>query len=117
MHPVYVCALPACVYPPVCPSVQILTPRKLFVLASKVSVFPSNAISLQEASPRYDDAKGTIHLDVSGAHALCGMGGGAEPAYGAVTGCHGLLRQLHSAGFGAVLVVVTSRGALWCQVR
>lgn len=54
-----------CVCLSLCPSVQILTPRKLFVLASKVSVFPSNAISLQEASPRYDDAKGTIHLDVS----------------------------------------------------
>lgn len=46
-------------------SPQILTPRKLFVLSSKVSVFPSNAISLQEVSPRFDDAKGTIHLDVS----------------------------------------------------
>lgn len=49
---------------------QILTPRKLFILASKVSVFPSKAISLQEVSPRYDDAKGTIHLDVSRTHAL-----------------------------------------------
>jgi hypothetical protein len=53
----------------VCVSLQILTPRKLFILASKVSVFPSNAISLQEVSPRYDDAKGTIHLDVSHTHA------------------------------------------------
>jgi hypothetical protein len=61
-----VSALPAAP-PSVChvPPNQILTPRKLFVLASKVSVFPSNAISLQEVSPRYDDAKGTIHLDVS----------------------------------------------------
>jgi hypothetical protein len=44
---------------------QILTPRKLFVLPSKVSVFPSNAISLEEVSPRFDDVKGSIHLDVS----------------------------------------------------
>eukprot|EP00775_Hariotina_reticulata_P001924 gene1924-2256_t len=44
----------------------ILTPRKLFVLPSKVSVFPSNAISLEEVSPRFDDVKGTIHLDVCG---------------------------------------------------
>jgi hypothetical protein len=45
--------------------VQILTPRKLFILHGKVAVFPSNAISLEEATPRFDDAKGTIHLDVS----------------------------------------------------
>lgn len=44
---------------------QILTPRKLFIMPSKVSVFPSNAISLEEATPRFDDNKGTIHLDVS----------------------------------------------------
>jgi hypothetical protein len=45
--------------------VQILTPRKLYILHGKVAVFPSNAISLEEATPRFDDAKGTIHLDVS----------------------------------------------------
>jgi hypothetical protein len=44
---------------------QILTPRKLYILHGKVAVFPSNAISLEEATPRFDDAKGTIHLDVS----------------------------------------------------
>lgn len=44
---------------------QILTPRKLFILPTKVSVFPSTTLSLQEATPRYDDARGTIHLDVS----------------------------------------------------
>lgn len=44
---------------------QILTPRKLFILPSKVSVFPSNAVSLEEATPRFDDTRGTVHLDVS----------------------------------------------------
>jgi hypothetical protein len=58
-----------------CPAFQILTPRKLYVLHGKVAVFPSNAISLEEATPRFDDAKGTIHLDVSAAAPSAGIEG------------------------------------------
>lgn len=61
--PVHVCAANLC-NPPLLPC-QILTPRKLFVLPSKVAVYPSNVVSLVDVSPRFDEVKGTIHLDVS----------------------------------------------------
>jgi hypothetical protein len=51
---------------------QILTPRKLFVLPSKVAVYPSNVVSLVDVSPRFDEVKGAIYLDVSGAGAQAG---------------------------------------------
>lgn len=44
---------------------QILTQRKLFILPSKVSVYPSNAISLNDVAPRFDEVRGTLHLEAS----------------------------------------------------
>lgn len=52
--------------PPSAPlSPQILLHRKLLLLPSKISMHASNAISLVEASPRFDERHGTIHLSVS----------------------------------------------------
>jgi hypothetical protein len=65
------------------PTPQILTPRKLYLLASRVAVFPSAAISLVDVAPRYDDAKGAIYLEVRGwvGGGVGGWVGGWHPAW------------------------------------
>ncbi|GLI58541.1 hypothetical protein VaNZ11_000284, partial [Volvox africanus] len=44
----------------------ILVPRKLFILSTKTSVYPRSVLSLLDATPRYDEVRNTVHLDVLG---------------------------------------------------
>ncbi|KAG2439311.1 hypothetical protein HXX76_004670 [Chlamydomonas incerta] len=62
----------------------ILVPRKLYILSSKTSIYPRSVLSLLDANPRYDEARGTVHLDVMGKEYVFratgggGGGGGGE---------------------------------------
>lgn len=60
-------------------------------------MFPSNAISLQEVSPRYDDAKGTIHLDVSDERGDTGLRA-CDEAHRLLTGLGLIAQGVRSGG-------------------